>query len=126
MVVWFAHVRVGHRQLSILKYPPTSYLGGGFSLCASFIPSDLRIKSYLKNLLLRCLKLACNFYGALFVRQLSILDKATFANAKVAFLCVEFGDNYFVSATTCMRTLLLTKSQMFSLHMCYFGAKPAP
>ena len=32
MVVWFAHVRVGHRQLSILKYPPTSYLGGGFSL----------------------------------------------------------------------------------------------
>ena len=32
MVVWFAHVRVGHRQLSILKYPPTSYLGGGFLL----------------------------------------------------------------------------------------------
>ena len=32
MVVWFAHVRVGHRQLSILKYPPTSYLVGGFSL----------------------------------------------------------------------------------------------
>ena len=25
-------MRVGHRQLSILKYPPTSYLVGGFSL----------------------------------------------------------------------------------------------
>ncbi len=32
MVVWFAHVRVGHRQLSIPDYPPTSYLDGGFSL----------------------------------------------------------------------------------------------
>ena len=31
MVVWFAHVRVGHRQLSIPENPPTSYLGGGFS-----------------------------------------------------------------------------------------------
>lgn len=32
MVVWFAHVRVGHRQLSIPENPPTSYLGGGISL----------------------------------------------------------------------------------------------
>ena len=30
MVVWFAHVRVGHRQLSILKYPPTRERWGIF------------------------------------------------------------------------------------------------
>lgn len=30
MVVWFAHVRVGHRQLSILKYPPTLACRGIF------------------------------------------------------------------------------------------------
>ena len=31
MVVWFAHVRVGHRQLSILDKPPT-LIRWGFSL----------------------------------------------------------------------------------------------
>ena len=38
MVVWFAHVRVGHRQLSITDLPPTSYLVGGFSLPAILKP----------------------------------------------------------------------------------------
>ena len=33
MVVWFAHVRVGHRQLSILKYPPTLACRGFFFVC---------------------------------------------------------------------------------------------
>jgi len=33
--------------------------------------------------------------GALFVRQLSILDKAPFANAMGAFLWLEFGDIEF-------------------------------
>ena len=32
MVVWFAHVRVGHRQLPIPKTPPYISKGGGFGL----------------------------------------------------------------------------------------------
>ena len=48
MVVWFAHVRVGHRQLSILKYPPTSYLGGGFSLPDVWNMLDLFVAERLK------------------------------------------------------------------------------
>ena len=61
-------------------------------MCLSFIPSDLRSKSYLKDLLLRSLKLACNFYGAQVIVSSLYLDKAPFANAKGAFLCVRFGD----------------------------------
>ena len=30
MVVWFAHVRVGHRQLPIPKHPLYSFKGGVF------------------------------------------------------------------------------------------------
>ena len=36
MVVWFAHVRVGHRQLPIPKKPLFINLSGGFFLCLGF------------------------------------------------------------------------------------------
>ena len=37
MVVWFAHVRVGHRQLPIPKHPPCISKGGVFLLCGLLI-----------------------------------------------------------------------------------------
>ena len=35
MVVWFAHVRVGHRQLPIPKHPPYISKGGVFCFVVS-------------------------------------------------------------------------------------------
>jgi hypothetical protein len=47
MVVWFAHVRVGHRQLSILKSPQRLSVGG-FSLCEySIYLLSIAIATYL-------------------------------------------------------------------------------
>ena len=52
MVVWFAHVRVGHRQLSIPENPPPSYLGGGFSLFWVDESLQLRGSKYAKTVYL--------------------------------------------------------------------------
>ena len=41
MVVWFAHVRVGHRQLSIPRKPPLTYVRGGFLLPAVWSPTSV-------------------------------------------------------------------------------------
>uniref|UniRef100_UPI001D1164A3 hypothetical protein n=1 Tax=Psychrobacter arcticus TaxID=334543 RepID=UPI001D1164A3 len=57
MVVWFAHVRVGHRQLSIPEKPPSTYVEGGFSLAGDLL-----------------IALIATFVGQYSIRTISIME----------------------------------------------------
>ena len=74
MVVWFAHVRVGHRQLSIPDLPPTSYLVGGFSLATILKPLPYALR--------QAVPLSTHSQTLSLKELCSIIE---------SFLCVEFG-----------------------------------